>query len=153
MRILANENFPGDAVTALRQAGHDIAWVRVDAPGSTDVQVLQRADAESRILITFDKDFGEPECVKHFETTLASELVSHSRRYPVRRFPGIFATIFQNASISAAPTKENTPSAPMDISDRLRRISLSLRVLDHCLAGKVAATFKNFGRVTAHRRT
>src|SRR5450759_1882578 len=59
MRILANENFPGNAVTALRQAGHDIAWVRVDAPGSTDVQVLQRADAESRILITFDKDFGE----------------------------------------------------------------------------------------------
>jgi predicted nuclease of predicted toxin-antitoxin system len=59
VRILANENFPGDAVTALRQAGHDVAWVRVDAPGSTDAQVLQRANDESRILVTFDKDFGE----------------------------------------------------------------------------------------------
>lgn len=59
MRILANENFPGDAVTALRQAGHDIAWIRLDAPGSTDAEVLRRANAEARILITFDKDFGE----------------------------------------------------------------------------------------------
>ncbi len=59
MRLLANENFPGDAVTALREAGHDVAWIRVDAPGSTDLQVLQRAQAEERILLTFDKDFGE----------------------------------------------------------------------------------------------
>ena len=59
MRILANENFPGDAVEALRAQGHDVAWVRSDAPGSSDPQVLARAQAEGRILVTFDKDFGE----------------------------------------------------------------------------------------------
>lgn len=59
MRILANENFPRDAVVALRQRGHDVAWIRTDAPGSSDKQVLARAQAEDRILITFDKDFGE----------------------------------------------------------------------------------------------
>ncbi|MBI3950595.1 MAG: DUF5615 family PIN-like protein [Acidobacteria bacterium] len=59
MRILANENFPGDAVMALRQRGHDVAWVRTEAPGSRDREVLARAQAESCILITFDKDFGE----------------------------------------------------------------------------------------------
>jgi predicted nuclease of predicted toxin-antitoxin system len=59
MRILANENFPGDAVTALRGRGHDVAWIHSDAPGSSDVEVLACAQAESRILITFDKDFGE----------------------------------------------------------------------------------------------
>ena len=59
MRILANENFPGDAVAALRLRGHDVAWVRIDAPGSSDRQVLERAQAENRVLITFDKDFGE----------------------------------------------------------------------------------------------
>ena len=59
MRILANENFPGDAVAALRARGHDVAWIRSDAPGSSDVEVLARAQAEDRILITFDKDFGE----------------------------------------------------------------------------------------------
>lgn len=59
MRLLANENFPFDAVEALRERGHDVAWVRADAPGSSDDQVLARAVAEDRLLITFDKDFGE----------------------------------------------------------------------------------------------
>ena len=59
MRFLANENFPLDAVEALRQNGHDIAWIRVEAPGISDPEVLSRAQAEKRILLTFDKDFGE----------------------------------------------------------------------------------------------
>ncbi len=59
MRFLANENFPGDAVAALRAAGHDVAWVRTDAPGSPDPAVLRWAVDDHRILLTFDKDFGE----------------------------------------------------------------------------------------------
>lgn len=59
MQFLANENFPGDAVAALREAGQDVAWVRTDAPGSTDPDVLARAVREARVLLTFDKDFGE----------------------------------------------------------------------------------------------
>ena len=59
MRLLANENFPLDAVEALRANGHDVVWVREDARGSNDEQVLARAQQEDRILITFDKDFGE----------------------------------------------------------------------------------------------
>lgn len=59
MLFLANENFPLDAVDSPRAAGHDVAWVRTDAPGSDDRQVLERAVTEHRILLTFDKDFGE----------------------------------------------------------------------------------------------
>lgn len=59
MRLLANENFPFDAVIALRKSGHDVAWIREDARGSNDEQVLARGQDEERILITFDKDFGE----------------------------------------------------------------------------------------------
>lgn len=59
MRLLANENFPGEAVAALRRRGHDVVWVRTDAPGSPDRQVLAKAMAEQRVLTTFDKDFGE----------------------------------------------------------------------------------------------
>ncbi len=59
MRILADENFPGDAVEALRARGHDVLWVRVEAPGIGDREVLGRAQAEDRIVLTFDKDFGE----------------------------------------------------------------------------------------------
>jgi len=59
MRFLANENFPGAAVKALVAAGHDVVWVRLAAPGATDPDVLAWAAREERILLTFDKDFGE----------------------------------------------------------------------------------------------
>lgn len=59
MRLLANENFPGLAVEALRAKGHDVLWVRTEAPGIPDAEVLARAQAERRLLLTFDKDFGE----------------------------------------------------------------------------------------------
>jgi len=52
MRLLANENIPGDAVAALRAVGHDVAWVRSDTPGSTDLDVLARAMRENRVLLT-----------------------------------------------------------------------------------------------------
>jgi predicted nuclease of predicted toxin-antitoxin system len=59
MRFLADENFPGDAVTALRASGHDVLWIRTDAPGITDQEVLSRSLEDARVLLTFDKDFGE----------------------------------------------------------------------------------------------
>jgi predicted nuclease of predicted toxin-antitoxin system len=59
MRILANENFPLDAVDALRASGHDVAWIRSDSPGASDREVLERAQREDRLVITFDKDFGK----------------------------------------------------------------------------------------------
>lgn len=59
MRFLANENFPLDAVEALRHLGHDVDWGRTMAPGNSDRQVLARAVAEGRVLLTFDKDFAE----------------------------------------------------------------------------------------------
>jgi len=40
MRFLADENFPGAAVTALIAAGHDVVWVRNAAPGISDPEVL-----------------------------------------------------------------------------------------------------------------
>ncbi|MGD9540779.1 DUF5615 family PIN-like protein [Methylocystis sp.] len=59
MRFIADENFPGDAVVALRAAGHDVSWISESASGSSDLQVLALAEKEARILLTFDKDFGE----------------------------------------------------------------------------------------------
>ena len=42
MQFLANENFPSDVVEALRNEGHDVAWIRTDTPGSKDPDILQR---------------------------------------------------------------------------------------------------------------
>ena len=69
MRFLADENFPGNAVTALQARGHDIVWIRTAAPGSKDEEILAWAVREERVLLTFDKDFGElawvSECLQH----------------------------------------------------------------------------------------
>jgi len=59
LRILANENVPGPAIEALRAAGHDVVWGVEGPRGLEDPVVLKRAQAEARIVITFDKDFGE----------------------------------------------------------------------------------------------
>ncbi len=59
MRFLADENFPGSAVRALSAVGHDVVWVRTDRPGSSDQEVVAWAARESRVVLTFDKDFGE----------------------------------------------------------------------------------------------
>jgi predicted nuclease of predicted toxin-antitoxin system len=59
MRILANENFPREAVEAHQARGHDVFWARTDSPGAPDCLPVDRAASENRLLITFDKDFGE----------------------------------------------------------------------------------------------
>ena len=59
MRFLANENFPSASVHQIRAAGHDIAAIAEDSPGAKDSMVLSRAAQEERIVLTFDRDYGE----------------------------------------------------------------------------------------------
>lgn len=59
MRILANENFPGPVIRELRCRGHDVTSVKETMRGAEDREVLARAQEEKRLVITFDKDFGE----------------------------------------------------------------------------------------------
>lgn len=59
LRLLANENVPIASVQLLRDAGHDTVAVAESFPGSTDREVLSRAAQERRIVVTFDRDYGE----------------------------------------------------------------------------------------------
>ena len=59
MRILADENMPERAVNLLRRAGHDVRWVMETDRGALDPPLLAAATAERRLLITYDKDFGD----------------------------------------------------------------------------------------------
>jgi predicted nuclease of predicted toxin-antitoxin system len=59
MRLLADENFPLPTVKALRQAGHDVFWVRTEAPGTGDAALLDLAEVDGRVLLTLDKDFWQ----------------------------------------------------------------------------------------------
>lgn len=58
-RLLANENVPAAVIAALRAGGHDVAAMQEDGAGFPDELVLARALTEGRVLLTFDKDFGE----------------------------------------------------------------------------------------------
>lgn len=59
MRLLTNENIGKTAVALLRASNHDVLSVKESMSGSTDEEILQRAVAEQRVVVTFDKDFGE----------------------------------------------------------------------------------------------
>ncbi len=59
MRILADENFPKPAVEMLWADGHDVYWARTHCAGWKDAELLEFAEAESRILLTLDKDFWQ----------------------------------------------------------------------------------------------
>lgn len=59
LRLALNENISGSVALALRRAGYDVLSVKETMCGADDRTVLARAQAETRILVTQDKDFGE----------------------------------------------------------------------------------------------
>lgn len=58
MRFLVDQNVPLDVVEGLRAEGHDISWAQTDYPGADDEMLLEIAQSEERVVITFDTDFG-----------------------------------------------------------------------------------------------
>jgi len=59
MKLILNENMPATVVQLLRDRGHDVLAVKETLRGEDDPTILARAQAETRIVVTQDKDFGE----------------------------------------------------------------------------------------------
>lgn len=59
MLLLADENIPLQSVHLIRNNGYNIISIMENSPGITDNEVLMRANKEKRILLTFDRDYGE----------------------------------------------------------------------------------------------
>ncbi len=59
MRFLADEGCDFRVVDALRRAGHDVEAVADVARGAPDRDVIERARAGERVLLTEDRDFGQ----------------------------------------------------------------------------------------------
>ena len=59
MQFLANENFPLESVRLLKEAGHQIEAVILQCPGISDDEVLLIARDENRIILTFDRGYGD----------------------------------------------------------------------------------------------
>ena len=58
MLLLADENIPHASIQALRDAGQDVLSASEVMARALDREVLARAEAEGRVLVTFDRDFG-----------------------------------------------------------------------------------------------
>jgi predicted nuclease of predicted toxin-antitoxin system len=59
MRFAVDECTGPKVAKWLREQGHDVFSVYDDARGSSDSEVLEIAQNETRILVSNDKDFGE----------------------------------------------------------------------------------------------
>ena len=59
MRFLVDECCPREVATVLRELGHDVLFVPDAARGATDLELAALADAEDRIVVSEDFDFGE----------------------------------------------------------------------------------------------
>jgi len=59
MRLLANENFPKASVIALRENGYNVLSIGEDNPSIQDHEVINIAIKEERLILTFDRDYGE----------------------------------------------------------------------------------------------
>ncbi len=59
MKWLADENFPLASYKLLLASGLDIKHVGIDWPSVLDVNVVEIALSQNRIILTFDSDFGE----------------------------------------------------------------------------------------------
>jgi predicted nuclease of predicted toxin-antitoxin system len=59
MKILANENIPILSVWYLREMGYDVKAISEFDFGISDKEVMNIAIAENRLIITFDRDYGE----------------------------------------------------------------------------------------------
>jgi len=58
-RFIADENIPKECVDLLKKQGLDIISVTDFAFGLGDEEVLDLANRNERIVITFDRDFGQ----------------------------------------------------------------------------------------------
>ena len=59
MRLLLDACVWGGAAEALTNAGHEVVWAGAWSEDPGDDEILARARAQGRILVTLDKDFGE----------------------------------------------------------------------------------------------
>jgi predicted nuclease of predicted toxin-antitoxin system len=59
MKFLADENVARRIVAWLRDQEQDVLFAVEEKPGAIDEEWLQKAEAEERLLLTSDKDFGD----------------------------------------------------------------------------------------------
>ncbi len=59
MKLLADENIPVKSIEMLRENGMDVKSIGIDHLSISDKEVIEIAQNEGRLIITFDSDYGD----------------------------------------------------------------------------------------------
>ena len=96
-RFLADENFPVDLAEWLREAGHDVIHAAASYPGASDRVLFDIAQMDNRIVLTFDRDFGD--LIFRQKLLTSSGVVL----FRVRRQPAVLLRTVVKSFFQAAP--------------------------------------------------
>lgn len=113
MKLYADEGVDRQIVEALRAAGFDVAYAAEIDPSAADDEVLGKAAAEGRVLLTTDKDFGE----------LVYRLGKASKGVVLIRLAGLSSTLKARLVLEAVSERaDELPGAFSVLSPGLLRI-------------------------------
>jgi predicted nuclease of predicted toxin-antitoxin system len=87
VKLLANENFPKASVLLLRELDYNIISIGEDNRSISDEAVMTLAIKEQRLILTFDRDYGElifKFNYKPEQGVLFLRLTDYSPEYPGR---------------------------------------------------------------------
>lgn len=59
MKFLVDENIGKSIVGHLKNTGYDVIWIKEVRLGMPDSDILKLALKEKRVIVTYDRDFGE----------------------------------------------------------------------------------------------
>jgi predicted nuclease of predicted toxin-antitoxin system len=80
MKLLLDSCVWGKSRAALEASGHDVVWAGDWEEDPGNEEILSRAAAEGRVLVTLDKDFGELAIVRDVSHCGILRLVNFSAR-------------------------------------------------------------------------
>ncbi len=120
MKFLADENVPLPSAVLLRKLGWDIRHIAEDCPSEKDSAVMKMAKDEERIIITFDRDYGElvfrrmqppPAGIIYlrfdpYYPTQAGEIIAELKEKFQMDFTGKFTVIRHDGHIRQRPLPE-----------------------------------------------
>ena len=122
MRFLLDQNQSPELVEHLRSAGHDAIHVRsLGMSRASDNEIMVLADAEERILVSGDTDFGDLLA----STNAASPSVLLLRRQEGRRAASIAALLLANLDTIGADLDAGAIVVIDEHRIRVRRLPIS----------------------------
>jgi predicted nuclease of predicted toxin-antitoxin system len=106
LRVLLDSCVWGGTRDELLALGHDVVWAGDWPVDPGDAEILTRAHAEGRVLVTLDKDFGELAVVRGVPHSGIVRVVGHGARQQGRVIAQVLASHGSELSAGALVTVE-----------------------------------------------